>query len=327
MNLKSILFVFFVFIFTFTVASCSPGQTFGSTSTPSPTITATLTPAQMDTPTPEPSETTEATSTPSLLQGQLSGLAAAPDMLVDSTGLHITLPDSSRVIDIETADVAKEIVFDSEYSLYKIYDAKGNITVEYDPGQGREGDTDYVPATGWVDVQSGLSMVTCTNGCLYNNESRGFSNSVYFKFESTGIYRYKDVFDNTNNIIGNVLVLEVVSKDIGNKPTTAWLLVQAEKTSGPGINKFRGIAQGILFDKGMGLNGDGGKTFPIPQWLSWMPKDSVWIYSFSRGGRSYKDFLINGDQITYTNDASAFINSGGVNTQDVILVVNGQTSS
>ena len=324
MNLKSILFVFFVFIFTFTVASCSPGQTFGPTSSPSPTITATLTPTQTDTPTPEP------TATPSLLQGQLSGLAAAPDMLVDSAGLHITLPDSSRVIDIAPGDVGKEVVFDSDYNLYKIYDAKGNITAEYDPGQGMVGDANYVPSTGWVDVQKLAKDLVCQMGdsktCLNYYSNQYVKNSAWFEFSSAGIFRYKDVVDNiTGKTLGKLSLLEVISRDKDQNPSTAWFLVQAETSSANGINKFRVITQTHFMNEGLGINGDGGKIFSPIDFITWIPKGSAWSYSFLRSGKSYSDFLTGNFNGPADVNAANFISSGGMVTarQNIILSSNG----
>jgi hypothetical protein len=57
MSIKSKTIIRFIFLISLSLSSCSPGQTFGPTSTPSPTITVTVIPTQTDIP-------TEVTSTP-----------------------------------------------------------------------------------------------------------------------------------------------------------------------------------------------------------------------------------------------------------------------
>ena len=324
MNLKFISLIRYVFIIGLFLNSCSPGQTLEPTFTTSPTITATVIPTQTDTPTPEPTKTPEPTPTPSLLQGQLSGLAAAPDLIVDSAGLHITLPDSSRVIDIETADVAKEIVFDSEYSLYKIYDANGNITAEYDPGQGKIGDADYVPATGWVDVQKLAKNLFCSKGTGLSCMSKDYedANSIWFEFGPTGILRYKEIIDDsTGKSLGRVLLSGAASRDKNQNSIVAWVVVQAEDYSDPGINKYGAAALLNLTHRG-GKSADAVNIFPIEQWQKWMTKGSTYAYGCLESGQSYSDYITNKTDESAKTDVVEFLSSSGTAKPltDVVLV-------
>ena len=329
MKLRFISLIGFVFIIGLFLSSCGPRQAVEPTFTTSATITATVFPTQTDIPTPEPTVTPEATSTPSLLQGQLSGLAVAPYITVDSTGLHITLPDSSRVVDVTTENVEKQIVFDSEYSLYKIYDADGNISAEYDPGQGKEGDVDYVPATGWVDVQKLANNLVCGIGssktCINNYSNSHVQNSAWLQFTSTGVFRYLEVMDpNTGKDLGKVSLLGIASRDNDQNPVTLWLLVQAVNNSNPGNNLARIMAQIHFIKEGLGFDYDKGKIFLPTDYLQWLPKGISQKYSFNRTGDSYVNAL---KKIFNKPDSttSTFLDSGGKNTtkENIILLTNG----
>ncbi len=172
-----------LFLVTQMVLTACAGPMYASTITKAtiaaPTPTVEITNIPTETQTPSTTATPEASATLSVFEGDLSGLAAAPDMTVDSAGFHITLPDSSRVVDIAPGDISKEVIFDSEYNLFKIYDDKGNITAEYDAGQGKDGEAEYVPSTGWVDVQTLSKNLICEEGdgktCI-NEQYRGDPN-------------------------------------------------------------------------------------------------------------------------------------------------------
>ena len=328
MKVKNVIIMLLFFVLIALLSSCSPEQVLEATFTTSPTITVTVIPTQTDIPTPEPSETTEATSTPSLLQGQLSGLAAAPDVTVDAAGLHITLPDSSRVVDVTTENVAKQIVFDSEYSLYKIYDEKGNISAEYDPGQGKEGDVDYVPSTGWVDVQKLANNLVCGIGssktCINNYSNSHVQNSAWLQFTSTGVFRYLEVTDpNTGKDLGKVSLLGIASRDNDQNPVTLWLLVQAEKTSSPGINIARFIISIYTESTSQGIDSGKVNLFAPSVFLGWLPKGSRQQYSFMRSGESYVDFM----KGIFTNpdlSTSTFLSNGkNTKSKNIVLFTNG----
>lgn len=319
MSIKCKTIIGFIFLITLSLSSCNPGLVFEPTFTTSPTITATVIPTQTDIPTPEP------TPTPSLLQGQLSGLASSSDMIIDAAGLHITLPDSSRIVDIAPGDVGKEVTFNSEYNLYKIYDADGNISAEYDLGQGKEGDVDYVPATGWVDVQKVAKDLVCEkgNGIFCMSKDYQDANSVWFEFSPTGIFRYKEVIDDsTDKPLGRVLLAGAASRDRNQNPITAWTLVQVENYSNPGVNKYNaGTAAVNLITKGGKLS-DALNIFGIDQWTKWMRKGSVYAFGCLEGGQAYSDYFTGQIDKSMKADVANFISSGGtINpTGDVVLV-------
>jgi hypothetical protein len=281
--------------------------------------TATATETLIPTPTPEPT----ATPTPEGPLGQLSSVA--PGVGHDATGYHITFTDSGRIVDIAEANVENQLVFDEEFNLYKIFDAEGNITAEYDPGQGKDGDTDYVSATGWVDMKKLADSMDCGALCMKEYSNAHVQNSVYFEFKSTGVFRYIDVKDEkTNEIQGKLLVLQITSLDKNIKPTSAWFLVQAEKTSEPGVNKIRAVAQRHFGEIGKPLNEDGGKLFSVEDWKSWSPKGHLVTYSFMDIGVSYIGSLTGWQPKTVNQDAAKFIGSHGVDfSNNPILVLNG----
>jgi hypothetical protein len=278
-------------------------------------------------------DTPEATAIPNILEGNLAGLATAPDMTVDAAGLHITLPDSSRVVDIAPGDVSKEVVFDSEYNLFKIYDASGNITAEYDPGQGKVGDADYVPSTGWVDVQKLAKDLACQgDSCIFHEAGIPIPDEVTVNLNSTGIFRYVDALDkNTGEKIGKFLLSQMVTKENNNSnyPSAVWVLVQGESDTKPGENaypyglstiKYR--AEGKMatsLTEFLSLNS-------IDQWQKWIPKESKWALDFSESGfptsNHYVTF-IEKSQLDYdTNVVSRdFLSRTGNRPQENVVLV------
>jgi hypothetical protein len=252
----------------------------------------------------------------------------------DAAGYHITVGDSERVIDVAENTAEQQIVFDEEYNLYKIYDAEGHITAEYDPGQSKEGDPDYVPATGWVDIQKLATDLVCSRGdgtsCINPNTRPQFANSVWFESVSTGVYKYKEVKDNTGVVVGEVLLLQLTSKDINKKPTTIWVLTQAESSLEPGANKYRAFAQEGFMNEGLDMNADGGRIVDIAQWLKWNKKGDKLTLSFLRSGRSYTDFLGASGTKTYNVNASSFLNNGGSVSdidESTVIAANGSAST
>jgi len=324
MKVKTVISILLFFIFIATLSSCNPKQVLEPTHTTSPIITVTVIPTQTDIPTPEPTVIPEATSTPSFLQGQLSGLAMVPDVTVDAAGLHIILPDSSRVVDIATGDIKKQVIFDPEYSLYKIYDADGNISAEYDPGQGKEGDKNHVSSFGWVDIQELFKKPKCTdsgNGsCMSKSD---IPNSVYFESVPSGVFRYKEVNDKmTGNYLGTILLMQMVSRDPNDVPFYAWMLSQSEIPSKPDQNSDTGIA--TTWSSGI-YNKNDTKLVSIDTWREWIKNKRITM-SLSKKGKSYIDNLkrVSGPE-DYTVDS--FIQTGGYSatTQNIILLPNGFT--
>jgi hypothetical protein len=176
--------------------------------------------------------------------------------------------------------------------------------------------------------------LVCSEGdgtsCINPNKSPQFKNSVWFEFASSGIYKYKDIENEaTGENLGKVLLLQAISRDATQNPTIVWILVQAETSSEPGINKYRAFAQGAFIDQGMDLNTDGGRIIDITQWLEWNRKATKKTYSFLMGGRSYMDFLTGSNEKTYDTNASSFINNGGLEDpfNMTILVANGRTKT
>jgi hypothetical protein len=259
-------------------------------------------------------------------------ITLAPDVIFDSSGLHITLTDSSRVIDVETADIEKQIVFDAEYNLYKIFDADGKISAEYDLGQGKEGDADFVPTTGWVDIQKLSKDLVCEEGdgksCMTDYSNLHVQNSVWFEVGSAGIFRYKEVKDENDQTLGTTLLLQVVSRDRNQNPIAVWMLAQAETVSEPGINKFRALAGfNLAIIDHLNVNSDNKKTFPIQKWETWMKKGSWWTFSLSKEGRSYTYSFTGEKKGTYGVIAEDFIaNRGKINQDDDIILVNNGAS-
>ena len=263
-------------------------------------------------------------------EGPMVTFASFEGVTHDAAGYHITVGDSQRVIDVAEASAEQQIVFDEEMSLYKIYDAEGNISAEYDPGQGVEGDLDYVPATGWVDIQKLAEDLLCKEGngetCMTNFDSKHVENSVLIEMSSSNVYRYVDVKDSSSGeILGKDLLLQMISRDINSNSIYLWILIQSVPTSTPGINNISSMASFFMdANKIYGMPYK-GMTFPIEQYTEWVKKGSIWSLSFSKEGRSYKDWSHEDKPKTYDAEIIKFINSGGVNIslRDIILVYNG----
>ncbi len=131
----------------------------------------------------------------------------------------------------------------------------------------------------------------------------------------------------SGNNLGKVLLLQIVSRDDEQDPTTVWFLAQAESTSNPGLNKFRGIAQYFFIRENKGINGDGGKVFPIEQWIKWMGKGTSWTHGILKTGRSYQDFVTGSINNFEKDHVASFINSKGTvnSSEDIIIASDGQT--
>jgi hypothetical protein len=201
------------------------------------------------------------------------------------------------VVDVTTENVAKQIVFDSEYSLYKIYDEKGNISAEYDPGQGKEGDVDYVPSTGWVDVQKLAKDLVCKMGdgvnCMTSYSNSHTSNSVWYETNSTGLFRYSEVEDSsTGENLGRVLLLQMVSRDNLQNPITSWFMVQEEASYDPGVNKVSYVAQCVLVNMEDFSSYKKDVLLDLNQWAKWMPRGTMWTFSLAKSGWNYT-YLLN----------------------------------
>jgi hypothetical protein len=229
-------------------------------------------------------------------KGVAGELLAFPGVTYNESGLHLTLADSSRVIDVATTEIEKQVIFDSEYNLYKIYDAEGHITAEYDPGQGVEGDADYVPATGWVDIQKIAKDLVCDQGgnCSAEASNSPISGAVNVEMESTGVARYIDAIDqSTGEKIGNFLVLQMVTKKNGSDILVPWVLLQGESNSEKGVNAFPYGVRTIKYRvEGKGSDMPTLLTlYPVQKWLDWMHKGSQWKLQFSKDSFTYNKYM------------------------------------
>jgi hypothetical protein len=332
MNLKFITLIVFVFTIGIILTGCNPGQDFKPTSTPPPTITAALIPTQTNTPTPESTATHEATATtevfpatPPVLEGNISGFTALPDVKYDSAGFHITLPDSGRILDISSSKIEQSIVYSDISKFFTIYDDQGKISAEYVPSNGADGDP-YYTQEGWVDLKDLSNKLVCTKGdgktCINEQKDTEDPNSVWFESISTGVFMYSKA-TNINGTLGALLGLQVLSRDKNGDPITDWIMIQSHN------NLNSTIKYNVITDY---FNVSNTAMQTIEFWEKITPKGMKFTFSLLKKGTSFWNY------ISSTNDTSFpvvadFISSGGamnlLNKNDassvgnIVLVPNG----
>ena len=320
------------------------------TSSFSPTPTPTNTPKPSKTPTPTATATPTEVPMPSGLENLPPGITAVhneddswgigigtgneitpvPNTVFDSIGLHMTL-DSGRTVDISVSELQKRIAYNQEFDLLKIYDDQGIISAEYDPGVGQPDSPDYIPGQGWVDIQKLAQDLVCKEGPTCFTDARGtpIPGGIFVELSSTGIFRYVDALDQgTGEVIGNFLLVQVVTREKETVPATVWVLVQAESSSEPGVNAFfvgvrtiRYRLEGELTDQSEYL-----MLYPVQKWREWMPKGSTWSLEFSKSGYLYPFLTFIGrSQIMADKNktqAIGFLTGSGISSGgDFILVL------
>ncbi|MFH0943023.1 MAG: hypothetical protein V1810_02495 [Candidatus Beckwithbacteria bacterium] len=225
---------------------------------------------------------------------------------------------SGRVIEIPQENLGTMFQVDSEHDLIKIFDENGVISAEYDYYQNE-----------WIDIQNLANNLLCQSPDCFNEGVRGFPNgTVLVDFKSTGIFRTVDAIDNqTNNVMGEFLVVQFVTQDEVGKTITGWMLLQAEDFSNPSVCFYCGGAmmQNVPLDQIV----DKTKLYSIDQWGDWMPVGSNWAYGFSKTWSNTPNVTLSRTQLVSsdnTGKVQQFLNYHGVDSSDdVILVCNSRS--
>jgi hypothetical protein len=262
----------------------SATPTFTPTLTPSPTVTET--PTATEIPKPLGSENLPQNVSLALNEDNSWGIKigneakSIPGAVFDSTGLHMTL-DSGRVVDIAASELQKGIVYDQEFNLLKIYDDQGIISAEYDPGAGQPNTPDYIPGQGWVDMQDLANKACNDTSTCFNENVRGLpSGTISVQFASTVVFRKINALNTqTNEPMGEFLLLQFVTRNTTDKPVIGWMIVQFSIPSNPGVI-YSTVSEVIQSMNGVPLNRTDKSLQPIEQWQSWMPKSSKWAFGF-----------------------------------------------
>jgi hypothetical protein len=246
----------------------------------------------------------------------------------DATGFTATL-DSGREINIKSENLVSMFKVDSKYDLLKVYDENGVISAEYDPGQGDLSSPDYIPGIGWVDIQKLATDLDCMKRPTCFNEVIGQPvNSIWFEFSSTGVFKNIDLVDNqTGTIKGNVLTLQVVSRDVDGKPIVEWMLLQAEDFSRSGYSDFLAVQQSVQRRNGIPNNLDymHFHLSSIEDWETWIPKNSMWTFALPKSWTFGDWKLLQGTQLAtpdHIAERSSFAENKGVGTfnSEIVLI-------
>jgi hypothetical protein len=224
-------------------------------------------------------------------------------------GFHVTL-DSGRVVDIPQESLGTMFQVDAEHDLLKIYDTSGVLSAEYD----------YYQNT-WVDLEKLASEIKCSQGC-FNIERGAPAGMIAVESNSTGIFRTVDLQDKSGVTIGNLLVVQMVTRTPDNQPAVYWEVLQGEFDSNPGVNILVGIFQGI-FNEPSDLSNT--RLPSVDEWKSKIGKGLKWELGFSNSGDPFYTVLKNTYLDLPENEAkvAAFIAGQGkvsFDTANLILV-------
>lgn len=153
-------------------------------------------------------------------------------------------------------------------------------------------------------------------------------NYVDFQCISSGVFENIELRDeNTKEAIGELTVLNGVSRDRDEKPIVVQIILQIELFSNPGVNAFPGIYQTLLMINGETLDNvrDENGIIDLEKWKEIMPESSMWTFILSKNGTTYV-FLEHTHFKTqeYNQAVSKFINSSGTELPaDLIIAPSG----
>jgi hypothetical protein len=121
----------------------------------------------------------------------------------------------------------------------------------------------------------------------------------------------------------------MASRNDLQNPITSWFLVQEEASYDPGVNRLNSVVQMVLVDtKDFSLYKK-GELYDLSQWIGWMPKGSMWTFSFAKSGWDYTYLLKKNAPVSddVSQDAIDFISSNGETSPEggVILRANGSS--
>ena len=320
-EMKKSLLVIASFVFLTACSGYAPTATVTPTATPSPTETPTLTHTPTLTPSPTPSLPPEflaqfdgtefAAAGGGLTYTPAGGEAISVPGEFNAAGFTATL-DSGRGIDIPQEQLTAMFKVDANYDLLKVYDENGVISAEYDYGQNM-----------WIDIQKLATSIDCPSvvGCFYYARNTP-ADTTAIESASTGIIRTVDLKDKIGNSIGNLLVIQMVSRASDDRPIVFEVAIQGELASNPGVNILPGVYQSILHEPSDLTN---GRLLSIDEWNSIMERNSKWEIGSSNNGDPFYTVLKNTYLDLPENEAlvASFIaNKGRVNFDSFNLILN-----
>ena len=157
------------------------------------------------------------------------------------------------------------------------------------------------------------------------NETIGSPGIVDFELISSGVFENIELKDeNTKKTIGELTVLNSVSKDKNEKPVVVKIALQLEMFSDSGVGVFPNFYEVILKINGETLDDahDESDFIELERWKEVMPEGSTWTFLLSKNGIKY--LILDNTYFKtqeYNQVVFEFINSGGTNLPAGFIVV------
>lgn len=154
-----------------------------------------------------------------------------------------------------------------------------------------------------------------------------------FQMISTGIFETIPLYDTGGeNDVGELTVLNVVSKDKNLNPFTAQVIAQVEFYSDPGVNTFPGFMAAVKIVNGTDFataKKYGKKILSLEEWKELMPEGSFWELTIYKNGTPSDFKFLDGTELKtseYAQQTREFLESGGSVSVGIPLLPTGMST-
>lgn len=140
---------------------------------------------------------------------------------------------------------------------------------------------------------------------------------------STGVFEEREVRDASGNVVGQVILLNMVTRDAQNQPEVIQVVVQGNFSNYPD-HPYTGVLQVLLLRQGTPLNEvkDKATLLDVNEWVNYLPRGTTMTINFDKNGQVLtqleNDVPFESDQ--YQTEINVFAETKG-NTDSILIIV------